>query len=509
MNFMSIRNCILFTIFLGVLGLAASAHAQQVNPAEDIRWPSSCVGSGAHDMPYSPYDNACISVSIGSGGVCTAVIGDATSITCGTSDRAGDTDSSPANVIVMGDGSLANNATTNVVSIGNIAGQNDSGLDLVDIGDHNAIGNASSSGTKVCDTALTVTIGYENLFNCQGEAYSDVVSIGDYNTVQNGIGTGVSTTTYTDVVALGYHNDLGLSGQTTGKFQAAVAIGNSNGSIAKGQNWVSIGDTNGSTNSGSNQDLESDDFVLIGDTNGAIAGGSSNIVAIGETSVEGHPATSNNPSAWIIGIGDSAADMVDNTHDVIGIGDNAIYGSSSGGYTTGANLIGIGDWALVANTSGHDNIAIGDYAGSPGATGVSDGDATTSGSEQILIGDNAGQCSSTPLSDIIVIGDNACANTSNSVTIGTAGTINDTYLFGTIHVPNELIFGSGTAVITFGPGLFSSVPACASGTEGATAAFTDSTTNTWGGTITGTGTAHSGGHVKGYCDGTNWTVEAQ
>jgi len=36
-------------------------------------------------------------------------------------------------------------------------------------------------------------------------------------------------------------------------------------------------------------------------------------------------------------------------------------------------------------------------------------------------------------------------------------------------------------------------------------AVTDSTTNTWGGTITGGGADH----VLAYCDGTNWTVAAK
>jgi len=49
---------------------------------------------------------------------------------------------------------------------------------------------------------------------------------------------------------------------------------------------------------------------------------------------------------------------------------------------------------------------------------------------------------------------------------------------------------------------FSQLPACAGGTEGSFAAITDSTTNTWGATITGSGT----NHVMGYCDGTAWTV---
>lgn len=49
---------------------------------------------------------------------------------------------------------------------------------------------------------------------------------------------------------------------------------------------------------------------------------------------------------------------------------------------------------------------------------------------------------------------------------------------------------------------FSALTACSSTIEGAMASVTDSSTNTWGATITGSST----NHVLAYCDGTNWTV---
>jgi hypothetical protein len=52
------------------------------------------------------------------------------------------------------------------------------------------------------------------------------------------------------------------------------------------------------------------------------------------------------------------------------------------------------------------------------------------------------------------------------------------------------------------PVVFSTLPPCAAAYEGDTRAVSDSTTNTWGATITGSG----GNHVSAYCDGTNWTV---
>lgn len=55
------------------------------------------------------------------------------------------------------------------------------------------------------------------------------------------------------------------------------------------------------------------------------------------------------------------------------------------------------------------------------------------------------------------------------------------------------------------PQAFSKLLTCSAALEGATAAVTDSTTNTWGATITGGST----NHVHAYCDGTNWTVEGK
>ncbi len=52
------------------------------------------------------------------------------------------------------------------------------------------------------------------------------------------------------------------------------------------------------------------------------------------------------------------------------------------------------------------------------------------------------------------------------------------------------------------PIAFSTLASCGAGNEGEQAAVNDSTTNTWGATITGNGS----NHVLAYCDGTSWTV---
>lgn len=55
---------------------------------------------------------------------------------------------------------------------------------------------------------------------------------------------------------------------------------------------------------------------------------------------------------------------------------------------------------------------------------------------------------------------------------------------------------------TLTPDGFGSLAACSAATEGQLAAVTDSTTATWGATITGSGSHH----VLAYCDGAHWTV---
>ncbi len=60
----------------------------------------------------------------------------------------------------------------------------------------------------------------------------------------------------------------------------------------------------------------------------------------------------------------------------------------------------------------------------------------------------------------------------------------------------------GPAGLRTAPFTFTNLAACASGIEGTMVAVSDSTTATWGATITGSGT----NHVLAYCDGTNWTV---
>jgi hypothetical protein len=81
---------------------------------------------------------------------------------------------------------------------------------------------------------------------------------------------------------------------------------------------------------------------------------------------------------------------------------------------------------------------------------------------------------------------------------GTSGTCNRT-----VTATSTLVSDNCPVQVT--AVAFSSLPACAAGTEGTMRAVNDSTTNVWGATITGSGA----NHVLAYCDGTNWTVAAK
>ena len=93
------------------------------------------------------------------------------------------------------------------------------------------------------------------------------------------------------------------------------------------------------------------------------------------------------------------------------------------------------------------------------------------------------------------------------------GTISENEVY---EVANSLqSFGTACAVGTFCglptqtpqdlAGAFSTLPSCVAGLEGARRAVTDSSTATWGATVTGSSTNHD----LAYCDGTNWTVAAK
>ena len=73
-----------------------------------------------------------------------------------------------------------------------------------------------------------------------------------------------------------------------------------------------------------------------------------------------------------------------------------------------------------------------------------------------------------------------------------------------IKFANNTYMGNTTEVSqsTVNVETFSKLASCSATTEGSYSSVSDSSTNTWGATITGGGS----NHVLAYCDGTNWTV---
>jgi hypothetical protein len=99
----------------------------------------------------------------------------------------------------------------------------------------------------------------------------------------------------------------------------------------------------------------------------------------------------------------------------------------------------------------------------------------------------------TNCSDCYAVGENISASANNTLNLGMSAS----------DIGLVITNSGGTHDnVKRTPMVFASLPACAAGTEGSFAAITDSSTNTWGATITGSST----NHVLGYCDGTNWTV---
>jgi hypothetical protein len=75
---------------------------------------------------------------------------------------------------------------------------------------------------------------------------------------------------------------------------------------------------------------------------------------------------------------------------------------------------------------------------------------------------------------------------------------------GGVSTPKVSVTGSGTGFIGPAAGLYSSLAACSTSTVG-WAIITDSTTQTWGATVSGTGTPATP-YTTVFCDGSVWTV---
>ncbi len=142
------------------------------------------------------------------------------------------------------------------------------------------------------------------------------------------------------------------------------------------------------------------------------------------------------------------------------------------------------------------------------ATNVTPSSSTTSDATIVGVRNAiSGAPTGTTTAAVAVGGGLSISNCADCFLFGRNGvtTSNNFLGLGLSATPELQVVTSGSlTTLRSAPRTFASLPTCAAGTEGGFAAVTDSSTITWGATITGGG----GNHVLAYCDGTNWTVAA-
>jgi hypothetical protein len=168
------------------------------------------------------------------------------------------------------------------------------------------------------------------------------------------------------------------------------------------------------------------------------------------------------------------------------------------GSATGAGCTFLSNGSLVCRGTNASVTEVLNFAGSITSGGITWqlGDSTTKNGVCGIASGGSGACFS---GSSVLSGLEFAAESGGSHTFRINGT--EVANITTVGVQVE----GGTAQFQSVPGNFSTLSSCTSGREGTMAAVNDSTTNTWGATITGSGS----NHVLAYCDGTNWTVAAK
>lgn len=250
--------------------------------------------------------------------------------------------------------------------------------------------------------------------------------------------------------------------------------------------------------------------VIIGDKAGQFLTGGEGNTIIGKDALFTATGTLNDNTG--VGVGVLQA-LTSGTNTAIG-------NHAAHALTTGSANTAIGNLAMAGNRTGDGNTALGENTMGANSANLNPAAGTAIGF-QALANVNSTSFLMTALgydgcfdcagdTDSIYIGYFATrsggdhtnviniANTHNSIncdnctTIGNAATT-DAFVQGNLKSTSV----RGTAVT------FANRPGTP--VEGMMVAFTDSTTATWGATITGTGS----NHVLGYYNGTNWTVAAK
>jgi hypothetical protein len=311
-------------------------------------------------------------------------------------------------------------------------------------GDHNA-----STGVGV--TSENFAFGSTNAFT----GCLSCTALGDNNTL------GAAGGVYTQV-ALGYQNTIGLN--------TGYVFGDQN--VMSGQEVFNIGESN-SLN-----------------TSAASVHFANSIIAEFDATIT---------------LGGINADVLDT--QMLGSFDTITVGNPSGGHVNQANCLhGVGNgnsFTITGGLASSTNIQSVSWVGKNNAftaTGNSIQSVTVAGIGNTITG---------PITNGAIHGDvSTLSNCSNCYIVGenVSNSTNSSLAIGMSALPGLVITtASSHDNVQRSPLPFASLPACAAGTEGSFAAITDSTTNVWGATITGSST----NHVLGYCDGTNWTVAAK
>lgn len=308
------------------------------------------------------------------------------------------------------------------------------------------------------------TIGFQNTFIGSRAGASNIS--GNENTFV-GQGAGFSVTSSNNV-ALGFHALLNNSSGANN-----VGIGSSAGESTAGAstsaNSVYIG-----FQAGKNNLSASGNNVLIGHMAGTVLSTATNTVAIGY--LAGTAITSGGGNTVI---GREAGKALSTQAN------NVFVGQQAGIVATSASNTMVGAAVGISNTTGANNTFLGFQAGFT-ATG---GNANVSGSNNTFLGYNSGPGSASQVSNSAAIGASAVVSASNTIQLGDTAVV-------LVNTSAQIKGASvrGTAVA------FASLPATP--VEGMLVPVTDSSTGTWGATITGGGA----NHVLAYYNGTNWVV---
>ena len=212
-------------------------------------------------------------------------------------------------------------------------------------------------------------------------------------------------------------------------------------------------------------------------------------------------------------VGVSAMDAQTTGPDNVAIGKGALRASQ-----TGANNVAVGVEALRTTTAGQLNTAVGAYSlfaltsGTQNvAAGFGSAESLTTGADNVAVGHFSADLLTTGANNVM-LGKSAGANVttgSNNIIIGKSINADSATGNNQLNIGGKIKGDLSTGDISIVGSIrsnavaFSALPATP--VEGMIVPVTDSSTATWGDTITGGGA----NHVLAYFNGTNWTVMAK